>query len=92
MDPDPRVDESDARVQNPIRRPHPQLTPSTAYTVFRTPSVSVNPGLPQRFTAAARSEKSAVTFVLPRTRACRPPCLRRVRWLILRSTFGRVWV
>ena len=27
---------------------------------------------------------------VPRTRARRPPCLRRIRWLILRSTVGRV--
>jgi hypothetical protein len=44
-----------------------------------------------RFTAAS-SWKSAATFVLPRTRARRPPCLRRMRWAILRSTVGRVCV
>jgi hypothetical protein len=36
MDKNPRVDESDARVQNPIRRPTPQLTTKHAYTVKRT--------------------------------------------------------
>lgn len=35
-DKDQGLDEGDARVQDPVRRPHPQLTPSTAYTVKRT--------------------------------------------------------
>jgi vacuolar-type H+-ATPase subunit H len=30
------VDESDARVQDPVRRPHPRLTINNAYTVFLT--------------------------------------------------------
>jgi hypothetical protein len=43
-----------------------------------------------RLTAAANNEKSAATFTNPRTRARRPPCRRRIRCPILRSTFGRV--
>jgi hypothetical protein len=39
MDPNPGMDESPPRVQNPIRRPPTRLTPSTtAYTLRRTPS------------------------------------------------------
>lgn len=34
--------------------------------------------------------KSAVTVVLPRTVARRPPCSRRIRWLIFRSALS--WV
>ena len=54
--------------------------------------VEVIPSTPSRamFTAAASSEKSAATLAVPRTRARRPPCRRRIRWAILRSTLGRV--
>ena len=31
-----------------------------------------------------------VDFTVPRTRARRPPCRRRMRWASLRSTLGRV--
>jgi putative transposase len=41
-------------------------------------------------TAAASRLKSASTLFFPRTRARRPPCLRRMRCPSLRSTFGRV--
>jgi putative transposase len=40
LNPDARVDQSNAGVENPIRRPDPQLTTRPAYTVFRTPSVA----------------------------------------------------
>jgi hypothetical protein len=43
-----------------------------------------------RLTAAASRAKSAAILVVPRTRARRPPWRRRIRWPILRSTFGRV--
>jgi hypothetical protein len=36
MDQNARVDESDARVQAPIRRPTPRLTIDNAYTDFLT--------------------------------------------------------
>ena len=39
------VDESDARVQDPVRRPHPQLTIKPAYTDFRTPSLARDLGI-----------------------------------------------
>ena len=42
--------------------------------------------------AAARCAKSAATLARPRTRAWRPPCFRRMRWPILRSTLGLVLV
>jgi hypothetical protein len=43
-----------------------------------------------RFTAAARSAKSAPTLSRPWTRARLPPWRRRMRWASLRSTFGPV--
>src|SRR5579859_2440080 len=44
MDPNPRVDESAPRVQDPIRRPTARLTPTTpAYTLRRTPSCLLVP-------------------------------------------------
>jgi hypothetical protein len=43
-----------------------------------------------RFTAAASRAKSHLIFSRPRMRARRQPCLRRIRWPILRSTLGLV--
>ncbi len=43
-----------------------------------------------RLIAAARNRKSASTRSVPRTRARRPPCRRRIRCPSFRSTFGRV--
>ena len=43
-----------------------------------------------RFAAVARRLKSASTMVRPRTRARRPPCLRRIRCASFRSILGRV--
>ncbi len=53
---------------------------------MRTPRAAMR----ARFTDAASRAKSAATRARPRTRARRPPCLRRIRWPSLRSTFGRV--
>ena len=57
MDPDPRVDESDARVQDPIRRPHPRLTIKPAYTDFRTLS---DPQAPERVACSGMGWKRLV--------------------------------
>lgn len=43
-----------------------------------------------RLVAAASRLKSASTLGVPRTRARRPPCRRRIMWPSLRSTLGRV--
>ena len=40
MDPNPRLDESAARVQDPLRRPTARLTINPAYTDSRTPSAA----------------------------------------------------
>lgn len=66
----------------------PAVQAATAHPVGvpRSPSTASR----ARFTALASSRKSASTRVVPRTRARRPPCLRRIRWPILRSTLGRV--
>ncbi len=66
--------------------------PHTGNPTGREGMIRLIPSMPNRamFTAAANNEKSASTFVLPRTLARRPPCLRRIKCPILRSTFGRV--
>ena len=63
------------------RRPGAQL---------RAPRCSPTIARRARLTDAASSAKSWPTRRQPRTRARRPPCLRRIRWPILRSTLGRI--
>jgi hypothetical protein len=52
---------------------------------MRTPSAARR----ARLMLAASMAKSCLTRSHPRTRARRPPCLRRIRWAIFRSTLGR---
>ena len=61
-------------------------------TAAQAPFRQATPSTPRRarLTAAASKLKSAATLTSPRTRARRPPWRRRMRWLILRSTLGRV--
>jgi acyl-CoA synthetase (AMP-forming)/AMP-acid ligase II len=61
---------------------------ATAHPVAVAPTRSV--ARRARLTALAKNRKSASTRSVPRTRARRPPCLRRIRCPSLRSTFGRV--
>src|SRR5216684_5462690 len=69
--------------------PGPQPVSAT-----QVPLRLASPSTPRRarLTAAASRAKSAATLTRPRTRARRPPCRRRIRWPILRSTLGRVAV
>lgn len=68
---------------NILSRPNPS---QQAEAQQCTPSIASR----ARLAAAAKKEKSCLTRSHPRTRALRPPCLRRIRCPIFRSTFGRV--
>src|SRR6266511_3262598 len=67
-------------------------TPQLGATIQFPLGPPMIPSTPKRaaLAAAASRAKSAATLGRPRTRARRPPWRRRIRWPILRSTFGRV--
>jgi len=68
------------------RRGAPSAHPSILGAGRRTPSRARR----AKLIAAASKAKSCAMRSRPRTRARRPPCLRRIRCAILRSTLGRV--